>query len=72
MAGLRRLAKMFGGLTAISTNPVTGEVTKVEHVWDYVADEPTTSDEMPVGSERWKASERVKWANVGGGEDKLI
>lgn len=64
MAGLRRIAKMFGGLTASSTDPVTGKVTRVEHVWDYAADEPTTAEEMPVGSDRWKESERVKWAAI--------
>lgn len=25
--------------------------------WDYVADEPVKETEMPMGSERWKASE---------------
>jgi hypothetical protein len=33
-------------------------------VWDYVADVAVSEAEMPVGSERWKASEKAKWEPV--------
>lgn len=56
MAGLRRVCKLLGGMT------VTGNDGKtVKYVWDYAADKPVPESEMPMGSERWKKSERVKW-----------
>ena len=54
MGGLRRLTKLYGGMV----------VQGVHHVWDYVADEPVLQSEMPVGSQRWKASEKAKWEAV--------
>ncbi len=54
MAGLRRIAKAYGGMV----------VNGVRYVWDYVADEPVRESEMPAGGERWKASERAKWAHL--------
>lgn len=33
-------------------------------VWDYVADEPVKEQEMPAGSERWKASEKKKYEDL--------
>jgi hypothetical protein len=33
---------------------------KISYVWDYVKEEPVTEQEMPVGPERWKASEQAK------------
>ena len=59
MAGLRRICRALGGMT-VSANGKT-----VHYVWDYVADEPVRRDEMPVGSERHKASERAKYASLG-------
>lgn len=56
MAGLRRICKMYGGMT------VTGsDGKKVNYVWDYANDEPIPKEQMPVGSERHKASEIAKW-----------
>lgn len=55
MAGLARICKMFGGLV------VHGKGGTIKYVWDYAADKAVPSDEMPIGSERWKASERVKY-----------
>lgn len=57
MSGLRRICKMYGGMT------VSSDGKTVHWVWDYAADEPCHREEMPVGSERWKASERAKYAN---------
>jgi hypothetical protein len=51
MAGLRKIAKAYGGMV----------INGVRYVWDYAADEPVLETEMPTGSERWKQSERVKW-----------
>lgn len=55
MAGLRRICKAMGGMT------ITANGKTVHYVWDYVADEPVRCEEMPVGSERHKASERAKY-----------
>lgn len=52
MSGLRRIAKIYGGMT----------INGVRWLWDYAADGPVREEEMPVGSERWKASERAKWS----------
>lgn len=51
MAGLARLAKMYGGITVNGT----------KMVWDYAEDKAVRESEMPLGSERWKASERVRF-----------
>jgi hypothetical protein len=50
MGGLARIAKMYGGIT------INGE----RIVWDYVADVAVPVEEMPVGSDRWNASEKRK------------
>lgn len=42
---------MYGAMT----------IQGVEWVWDYVKDEPVRKSEMPMGSERWKASERARY-----------
>ena len=52
MAGLRMIAKAYGGMT----------INGVKYVWDYAADEAVKESEMPTGGERWKASERAKWS----------
>lgn len=54
MAGLRKIAKMYGGM----------KVNGIEYVWDYAADEPVQRAEMPMGSERWKLSEEVRWRQL--------
>lgn len=46
---------MFGGMKATDASGKT-----VEYVWDYAADEPVLKKEMPLGSDRWKASEKAK------------
>jgi len=55
MAGLAKICKMFGRMTA---RDESGSVT---WVWDYAADEACHEKDMPEGSERWKASEKAKW-----------
>ena len=52
MAGLRMIAKAYGGMT----------INGVKYVWDYAADEAVKESEMPPGGDRWKASERAKWS----------
>lgn len=55
MAGLRNMCRMYGAMT------VTGNDGKtINYVWDYAADEPIDKKKMPMGSERWKASEVAK------------
>lgn len=55
MAGLVRILKLYGQMD-VSANGKT-----VHWLWDYAKNEPVTSDEMPFGSERHKASERARW-----------
>lgn len=50
MSGLRRICKLYGGMT------IQGE----KWLWDYVADEPVLEVEMPIGSNRRTASEKAK------------
>ena len=58
MGGLARICKLFGGIK------VTSDGKTVEHVWDYDHDEAVTKDEMPIGSDRWKRSEKAKWDKI--------
>ena len=51
MSGLKRIAKMHGGIT------VNGK----RFVWDYAQDEAVPEEEMPHGSERHVLSERARW-----------
>ena len=51
MAGLKRIAKMYGGV----------EINGVKFVYDYARDECVPESEMPPGSDRMKESERAKW-----------
>lgn len=51
MGGLARLCKEFGSIR------VNGTLM----VWDYVAGKAVPESEMPLGSERYKASERARW-----------
>ena len=55
MAGLARICKMYGGMT------VSDGKHTIKYVWDHVADKAVPETEMPLGSERWRASERKKW-----------
>lgn len=57
MGGLARICKVYGGLKVIV------EDKTVEWVWDYAQDKAVKREDMPVGSERHKASERAKWMN---------
>jgi hypothetical protein len=54
MGGLQRIAKIFGGIVINGTR----------WVWDYVANEPVPEAKMPPGSERWKQSERIRYAAI--------
>ena len=54
MSGLARICKAYGSMV------INGK----KFVWDYVADAAVPEQEMPVGSDRWKASERVRWEPV--------
>lgn len=51
MAGLARIAKLYGAIT------INGQ----KYVWDYVKDECVPEHEMPAGSPRWQESERKRW-----------
>jgi hypothetical protein len=67
MAGLRKLCKIFGGVT------VTGDDGKtIKYVWDYAADKPATEAEMPFGSKRHAASERAKSVIACLGDDAAL
>ena len=50
MGGLRRLCRFYGAMQCGDT----------KYLWDYVAEEPVTEAEMPLGSERHAASERKR------------
>lgn len=56
MSGLKRICKMFGGMTAVGRDG-----KRVDYVWDYAADAPVLKEEMPPGSARHAESERAKW-----------
>lgn len=58
MAGLARILKSIGSMVTVDS-----EGRKVEWVYDYAAGMPVERSEMPFGSERWKASERAKYAS---------
>lgn len=59
MSGLRLICKAFGRM----------KVGNTLWLWDYACDEPVLETEMPVGSERWKASERARFSRAGGDDD---
>lgn len=59
MAGLRNIARAYGGMT----------INGVKWVWDYAADEPVKESEMPFGGHRWKESERAKYAAIAQTQD---
>ena len=51
LPGLQRIARAYGDM-----------VIQGKHwVWDYAAETAVPEDEMPMGGERWRASERAKW-----------
>lgn len=56
MAGLRNICKLHGGITVRGNDGKT-----VRYVWDYAADQPVKAEDMPLGSERHKQSERARW-----------
>lgn len=51
MTGLRKICKMFGGMT-LGTK---------KYLWDYANDKPVPAEEMPIGSDRHRASELAKY-----------
>ena len=51
MAGLARICKLYGGMT----------INGVKFVWDYAQDKAVPESEMPIPSERHKASELARW-----------
>ncbi|KZY25624.1 hypothetical protein A3728_18365 [Sulfitobacter sp. HI0040] len=56
MAGLARICKMYGRM----------KVGSITWVWDYATDTPVHETDMPIGSERWKASEAKRAALIEG------
>lgn len=50
MTGLAKIAKTYGGIV-INGKPM---------VWDHVADKAVPQKEMQIGSDRWRASEKVR------------
>ena len=54
LTGLQRVLKLYGRST------VSAEGRSVTWLWDYARDEPVKEIEMPVGSKRWKASEKAR------------
>ena len=58
MGGLVRICKLLGEIK------VTSDGKTVEHVWDYDHNRVVTKDEMPIGSDRWKRSEKAKWDKI--------
>ena len=58
MAGLRNICRMHGAIIA------SDGTTTVKHVWDYANECPVNEKDMPVGSQRWRASEKAKWEEI--------
>lgn len=56
MSGLRKLCKLYGRVTAKSSDGTT-----IKYVWDYAIDGPVAEEQMPVGSARWEASEKARF-----------
>lgn len=56
MAGLARICQAYGRMKITDKDGKS-----VMWVWDYVANKAVPESEMPMGSERWKASERNKY-----------
>lgn len=54
MGGLAKICRAYGSMT------INGE----RMVWDYAANKAVRESDMPHGSDRWKASERVRWRKV--------
>lgn len=59
MAGLARICRLYGRIEVHD-----GKGGKQLWVWDYVKEEPVIAQDMPTGSERWKASEKAKWGQI--------
>ena len=56
MGGLANICKRHGSMKVTDRSGKT-----ITWLWDYASDKAVVSSDMPVGSERWKASERAKW-----------
>lgn len=65
MSGLLRICRLYG---AMRVTDRYGQSAR--YVYDYAADEAVPESEMPFGGERWKRSERAKWAAMGAAIDK--
>jgi hypothetical protein len=59
MSGLARICKMYGGLQVSNGQGVTASFK-----WDYANDCDVKEEDMPQGSDRWKASEKAKWEGI--------
>lgn len=51
MGGLAKICKVYGSMV------IDGK----RMVWDYAADKAVPESDMPEGSERWKASEKMRY-----------
>ena len=58
MSGLARICKMYGSMVVQGNDG-----KKITLVWDYANDKAVPEAEMPLGSERHKASERAKYSH---------
>lgn len=63
LSGLQKVCKLYGSIQTTDNDGVTKTL-----VWDHVAGKAVVESEMPVGSERHRASEKAKWAEI----DKLL
>jgi hypothetical protein len=59
MSGLKKLCRLYGKLQVKAADGRT-----IVYVWDYAQEEAVLESEMPFGSERWQASERVRWRQI--------
>lgn len=59
MSGLAKICKKYGGMVTTDND---GKQTK--WLYDYASDKAVHEDEMPFGSDRWRVSEKAKWASM--------
>lgn len=46
------------------------KIQGTDYVYDYSTDECVPESDMPIGGERWKASEKIKWESIQKSIDK--
>ncbi len=63
LSGLQKVCKFYGSIQTTDNDGVTKT-----WIWDHIAGKAVLQSEMPVGSERHKASEKAKWAEI----EKLV